>query len=190
MSTLTRTISILKPVIFVSWVVALGRLVAEACTTDMNFLGMLSVYGVIAFLFLYSAFTGAFDALGWKGVFVGSLVLTVSCLFVPNAIAYSVGQFQGWNHGRFHVDAEHYVIQKPLMEKGMGLFEAKAKSEEILGRPDPTRGPPIADTVGGKIKTGLTVAALTMIGGVVWSLLWGTLFIGIPSTIRRRRASR
>ncbi|MBK6942714.1 MAG: hypothetical protein IPH13_21275 [Planctomycetes bacterium] len=190
MSTLRNTISILKPVIFVSWVVAAGRLFAEACTTDMNFLGMLSVYGVIAFLFLYSAFTGAFDALGWKGVFVGSLVLTVSCLFVPNAIAYTVGQFRGWNHGRFQFDAEHAAIQKPLMEKGMGLFEAKEESGKILGRPDPTRGPPIADTPGGKLKTGLTVAALTMIGGVVWSLLWGTLFIGIPSTIRRRRAGR
>lgn len=190
MSTLRNTISILKPVIYVAWVVAAGRLVAEACTTDMNFLGMLSVYGVIAFLFLYSAFTGAFDALGWKGVFVGSLVLTVSCLFVPNAIAYSVAQFRGWNHGRFQHDAEHYAIQKPLMDQGMGLFEAKAESAKILGRPDPTRSPPVADTAAGKIKTAMTIAALTMIGGVVWSLLWGTLFIGIPSTIRRRRASR
>lgn len=189
MSILSRSVSGLKPLIFVAWFVAAMRLVADACTTDLNFLGMLSVYGVIAFVFLYAGFSGILDALVWKPLLLGSVVLGVTCFFVPNTIAYSVAQFQGWNHGRFQVDAEHYAIQKPLMENGMGLFEAKAKSEEILGRPDPTRGPPIAETTGGKIKVAATIGAFTTIAGTLWSLVFGTLFVGIPATFRRRRAA-
>ncbi len=189
MSLIRDTLRILKPLIFVCWIVAAVRLVVEARTKDVNVVAMVSVYATVFVVFLFAGFTGQFDRLRWKGLFIAPLVLGIACWTVPNFIAYSIGQFAGWNHGRFLVDAEHYAIQKPLIEGGMSIFEAKAKSEEILKREDPSRTAPIAPTSAGKILTALSVAGFTTIGGVVWSLVFGLLLVGIPATVRSRRSS-
>lgn len=47
---------------------------------------------------------------------------------------------------------------------------------------------PIAATAIGKIGSGLTTAGGTFIGGILWSILWGSLLIWIPARWRKRQA--
>ena len=54
-----------------------------------------------------------------------------------------------------------------------------------LGFEGKTRGPPIADTAGGKVATAIQVGGLTSIGGFVWTLVMGLVLIGIPASRRR-----
>jgi hypothetical protein len=175
------------PIVLVCWVVTGLRLVFEGLTTDLNVVAMFSLYMTIAVIFLFAGITGVLDHLAWKPLLLGSVVIGLACFFVPNSIAYSVAQFKGWQHGRFYVDQEHWAVQKKLMEDdGMGMFEASDKAAELIGRKPETRGPPPADTTLGKLQAGLLVGSITCVIGALWSLLLGTLFVGIPATVRRR----
>lgn len=75
------------------------------------------------------------------------------------SIAYTTGQFLGWNHGRFHYG-------------GPGDPANKADT--------------IAATALGKIGTGAFVALLTTVAGTVWCTLWGTLLIWLPGRFGRK----
>jgi hypothetical protein len=103
MGVLKESLAGLKPVIYVAWIVAAARILAEALTTDLNVVAMLSVYAAIAVMFLFAGFTGQLDRLVWKPLLLGALVLGIACWFIPSTIAYGVAQFQGWDHGRFGV---------------------------------------------------------------------------------------
>lgn len=70
---------ILKPLIFVCWIIAALRLVAEFATDDVNVIAMLSVYSTLFVLFLFSAFTGCFDSLRGASFFAGALLIGVTC---------------------------------------------------------------------------------------------------------------
>ena len=52
-----------------------------------------------------------------------------------------------------------------------------------------TQSAPIAATSAGKIQAGLVVGALTALGGSVWSIVWSTLVIWLPSYVRRRKVA-
>lgn len=182
-----ETLRGLKPVIYVTWIVAIARLVAEARTTDLNVVAMFSVYMTIAILFLFAGFTGVLDGLVWKRLLLGSVVLGVACWSLPNFVAYSVAQFQGWNHGRFYSDPRHAEVQQRLQEEeGLSYFDARDRSGEVLGYPDPSRGPLPVPTAAGKLSAAATIAAFTGIAGTLWSLVLGIVLVGIPAALRRR----
>ena len=188
MGVIRTSIAGLKPIIYVAWIVAAIRFAAEAGTTDLNFIAMASVYMAIFVIFLLAGFTGQLDALVWKPLLVGSLVLGIACWLLPNGIAYGVAQFRGWNHGRFHHDYEFRAAEERHRKAGNDDEQAVKKAEAELGRSDQTRCPPVADTSAGKLLTALSLAGGTGLAGTVWSLLFGTLFVGIPASVRRRRA--
>ncbi len=187
MGVLQRSFSGLKPVILTAWIVAAGRLVTEACTTDLNVVAMLSVYATIAVIFLFAGFTGVLDALAWKSLLVGALLLGVLCFGLPNAISYSVAQFKGWSHGRFYSDTQFVTLQKKFEDAGDGFWDSREKAAKELGREDTSRGPPIGATTMDKLKAAGTVGVFTSIGGTVWSLVLGILLVGIPASVRRKR---
>jgi hypothetical protein len=187
MSLVRQSLAGVLPIVFVCWVVTGLRLLFEGLTTDLNVVAMFSLYMAIAVIFLFAGFTGVLDHLVWKPLLLGSVVIGLACFFVPNSIAYSVAQFKGWQHGRFYVDQEHWAVQKSLLqEQGMGFFESRAEAEKVIGRESETRGPPPEDTAVGKVQAGLLVGAITGVIGTLWSLVLGTLFVGIPATVRRR----
>jgi hypothetical protein len=187
MNLVRQSVAGVLPIVLVCWVVTGLRLLFEGLTTDLNVVAMFSLYMAIAVIFLFAGFTGVLDHLVWKPLLLGSVVIGLACFFVPNSIAYSVAQFKGWQHGRFYVDQEHWAVQKPLwQEQGMGFFESKAEAEKLIGRKSETRGPPPEATAVGKVQAGLLVGAITGVIGTLWSLLLGTLFVGIPATVRRR----
>ena len=78
---------------------------------------------------------------------------------ISNSLAYTTGQFLGWQHGRFYYG----------------------------GPDDPAnRAAPIAATALGKLGWGLLQGLLTSIGGTVWCTAWGTLLVWLPARLRRR----
>jgi len=180
-----ETFQALNPIIYVAWIVAVLRLITEALTTDLNIIGMMSVYMTTWVLLLYCGFTGLLDTLVWKKLFLGAGILAVCCWFVPNTIAYTVAQFQEWDHGRFHVSVEHDELAAKYREEGMGVFEAGAKATEELGV-ERSRTGPRAETTGGRLLAGLGVGFFTSIAGFLWCAVFGSLFVGIPAPRRRR----
>ena len=46
---------------------------------------------------------------------------------------------------------------------------------------------PIAVTAGGKIVSGLKTASQTFVGGLLWSIVWGSALIWVPSRWRKRQ---
>ncbi len=189
MNLVKRSFAILKPVIWTSWIVAAIRLAIEARTTDMNVVAMFSVYATIVVLFLFAAFSGALDALAWKPLFVGALLLGVLCFGIPNTISYAVAQFEGWSHGRFYSDPDATKLLRKYQDAGDGFWKAREKAQAELGHEDMTRGPPIGRTTGEKLTAALTVGGATSIAGTLWSLVLGILLIGIPASMRRRRST-
>lgn len=181
-----------RPIIWVLWAVAAVRLVMDAAAAgkehDQNVAFMVSVYAGSAILFLHNGITGAMDHVGWKRLLGGCVVVTVLCWSIPNGISYSVAQFAGWTHGRFYVDPEEYALLEKYQAEGMGVMEAMDKVKEDLDRWT-TRGDPPQDTTGGKLGVGLKMMALTGIAGVVWNLAVGSLLLGVPMSLRRRRGS-
>jgi hypothetical protein len=186
---LRETIALLKPVIYVGWVVAAIRLAVEALTTDLNYVATASVYAAVFVLFLFAGFTGQLDALIWKRLPLAALVLGVACWLLPNTITYGIAQFQGWTHGRFAFDREHRDLQERFVAQGLTEDEAETKANAELGRTERTRSGPVADTTGGKIGTALALGGGTGLAGTLWSLGLGALLIGLPATARRRRAA-
>lgn len=182
-----ETFQALKPIIYAAWIVAILRLITEALTTDLNIVAMMSVYMTIWVLLLYSGITGLLDQLVWKKLFVGAGILAVCCWFVPNSIAYTVAQFQEWNHGRFYVSEEHDALSALYRDEGLGMFEAGSKATEELGV-ERSRTGPRAETSGGRILAGLGVGFFTSIAGFLWCAVFGSLLVGIPATMRRRKA--
>lgn len=186
----TDTFQTLKPIVFTLWIVAVARLVAEALTENLNVIGMISVYGAVAAIFLFAGFTGQLDFLTGRRLFAGAFVLAVSCWFLPNSIAYTTAQFAGWTHGRFFYDHEYHDLVATLGEDGMDEKAAAKEAVERLGHGDRTRTAPPADTATGKVKAGVFVGLLTTLAGMLWCLLTGALFLGVPARFRRRMSVR
>ncbi len=96
-------------IVAVAWIVAAVRLGLDFRQQDdpvVVLLGMpwrvaLGVYYTIPVLLLIGALKGAFAGLGWPKLMLAVALLAVLCWFVPNSIAYTTGQLQGWTHGRF-----------------------------------------------------------------------------------------
>lgn len=120
------------------------------------------VYYLMPVALLVVGLRGLWGPIPWPKM-LGSIA--VMCLLVwgiPNTLAYTTGQFLGWQHGRFHYG----------------------------GPDDPaTRAAPIAATTWGKLGWGVLQGVLTSVAGTIWCTVWGTLVIWLPARLRRRRAS-
>ena len=186
MQLLKETWRAFRPMIWVLWAVAAVRLAMDAIAEDDKTAFMMSVYASSGVLFLYTGITGAMDHVGWKRLLVGCLMLAVLCWCIPNGIAYTVAQFQGWAHGRFFADVEEYELLERFEAEGMSTFEAMDAVREELGHFE-TRFEPQKETTGGRLAVAWTTAGLTAIAGAVWCLGFGILLLGIPMSLRRRR---
>ncbi|MBM3265897.1 MAG: hypothetical protein FJY97_21105 [candidate division Zixibacteria bacterium] len=132
------------------WIIAVIRFALEITAPDQAmFFGV--YYGMVV-AYLYYGIKGKMDDLSWARLAQAMVMIALLVWFIPNAIAYSVAQFMGWQHGRF--------------------------AEETSG--------PIQPTASGKIMSGVGTAFGTFIGGTVWSLVLGTLFIWVPGLLRKR----
>jgi hypothetical protein len=93
----------IRGLVLFGWAVAMVRFVAEALWHPGRgdpfwFLG---VYFLMPIAFLVIGIRGTFDDLRWPKIALIALLLGVLVWGVPNAIIYTVAQFQGWTHGRF-----------------------------------------------------------------------------------------
>lgn len=113
----------------------------------------LVLIGLVVGLIRYALEFGARDAAMWFGVYyvmpIAILVIglrrswgdirwptllgtmLVTCLVVwgvPNALAYTTGQFQGWQHGRFAPDRAAPIAATALGKLGWGVLQGVATS--------------------------------------------------------------
>ena len=56
------------------------------------------------------------------------------------------------------------------------------------GRFQAARSAPLSPTAMGKIVSGLGSSVITLVGGMVWSVAFGTLLIWLPARLRRGKA--
>lgn len=160
-----------RPVVVVAWVVAAARLVVDATLKPAIFdpLSLASVFYVVPLLLLWIGVSGTWDSLSYGRMLGAFLFIAVACWTIPNSATYTIGQFQGWTHGRFKPPRPEYVSS---------------------GERDPeARAAPIAPTAGGKIAAGLIIGGLGTIAGFVWTTAFGSLFVALPARARRRRAA-
>ena len=142
----------IKPLVFFGWVVAAIRFALEFVAPQQAW--FFGVYWLMPIALIYFGVQHKLEHVAWPRLALSMVLLGVLVWFVPNAIAYTTAQFQGWSHGRFAPQ---------------------------------TQSAPIAPTPGAKIGTGLTVAALTALGGSFWCIVWSTLVIWLPGYLRRRK---
>lgn len=120
------------------------------------------VYYVMPVVLLVIGLRGLWGDIGF-GRMLGTIALM--CLLVwgiPNTLAYTTGQFLGWQHGRFHYG----------------------------GPDDPgNRAAPIAATALAKLGWGMLQGLLTSVAGTIWCTAFGSLLIWLPARLRRRKAA-
>jgi hypothetical protein len=137
--------------VYFGWAVAMIRYALEfVAPTASMYVG---VYYAMPLALLYCAIRRKLDHLSWPRLALAMILMGVCVWLVPNAIAYTTGQFLGWQHGRFTPQE---------------------------------RSAPVAETALGKVTTALTVAGATTIAGSLWSILWATVLIWVPRTVRQR----
>ncbi|MBL8730617.1 MAG: hypothetical protein JNM25_19525 [Planctomycetes bacterium] len=121
------------------------------------------VYYVMPIAFLVVGLRGLWGDITWPKLLGSMAVMCLIVWGIPNTLAYTTGQFLGWQHGRFYhggtEDAEH------------------------------TRAAPIAATTLGKLGWGALQGLLTSVAGTIWCTLWGTVLIWLPARLRRAKAA-
>ncbi|MBX3461639.1 MAG: hypothetical protein KF830_00570 [Planctomycetes bacterium] len=122
----------------------------------------IGVYYVMPIALLVIGLQRRWGDIGWLALLGTTAVLCLLVWGIPNTLAYTTGQFLGWQHGRFHYG----------------------------GPDDPhNRAAPIAASTLGKLGWGVLQGLLTAVAGTIWCTFWATLFVWLPARLRRRRAT-
>jgi len=161
----------IRPLVFLLWVVAAARLALDAALKPelTHPAALVSVYYVSALAFVVIGVTRRWAYFGFKRLLAACALLGMLAWSVPDAVTYTVGQFQGWTHGRFRPEDPSVVA--------------------ATGKDDATRSAPLQDTPAKKLAAGLGVGVLTGLAGFLWSLAWTSVLVGVPNTIVRRRSA-
>ncbi|MSR75945.1 MAG: hypothetical protein EXS14_10810 [Planctomycetes bacterium] len=151
----------LKPLVIFGWTVAALRLVFEFVAATRPDLQPYTMYFGIVYVMpvalLVAAWRKTFAEFTFGRLALAMWVLALLTWGLPNAISYTVGQFQEWTFGRFH---------------GIG------HNAHTL---------PVADTVLSKLGTGIGVGLMTHIMGTVGCLVLATVLIWLPKRLMRRK---
>lgn len=161
--------------ILIGLVVGFARYAYEWTVEPKDELGepakFLGLWYVMPVVLLIGAFRGLFTGLNWKRSFLGVFMACFLVWAVPNSVAYTTGQLQGWNFSRFHYDYEFEKAQK-AHDKGKETGVPVPTPQELLGRDTTqTRTAPRGDSTAKQIGMGVGIGLFTgLIGGVAMSL--------------------
>jgi hypothetical protein len=160
----------IRGIVFFGWLIAAIRLILDATVhpAEKTWGWWIGVDILLPIAFIVVGIKGTLDDVPWPKYLLIALVFGVLIWGVPNLISYTTGQFMGWQHGRF----------EPMVKEPGKFF------------PKSGHAPPLADSAGGKILTGLQVAGGSAAFGTVASLLVATLLIWLPGKIRRNRRAQ
>ncbi len=113
----------LAPLVLIGWTVAAIRLVLEfAAPEESMFFG---VYYAMPVALLWAGMTGRFRGVRVPHYLLGIFVVALLVWTVPNAITYTLGQFLGWEHGRFQPAVQSAPIAESALAKlGTGVMVA------------------------------------------------------------------
>jgi hypothetical protein len=100
--TLSQTWRYVRWLVFFGWIVAGIRYILEFVAPEQAW--YFGVYFVMPLAYLYYGITGKMDDLSWKHLALAMIMVAFFVWFIPNAVAYTTGQFMGWQHGRFAAD--------------------------------------------------------------------------------------
>ncbi len=109
----------IRPLVFIGWGVAAIRLGLEWTEPAATY--WFGLYFVMPLPLLYLGWRGRFDGLSWPRLALAMFVLAICVWGLTNAVTYSVGQFMGWQHGRFAPNRAAPIEDNPLMKVVRGL---------------------------------------------------------------------
>lgn len=89
----------IRPLVFIGWGIAAVRLALEFVAPDASM--YVGVYYLMPIVLIAYSVKKRFDDLLFLRLMLGMLIVGVLVWGLPNFIAYSTAQFQGWEHGRF-----------------------------------------------------------------------------------------
>ncbi len=151
-----------RPVVLFGWVVAALRLLLDWCASTRPSLQPLTMFvGVYALMPLgiaVATWKGRFDGFRWRRLALAMWLVALLCWGLPNAVAYSAGQFGGWDFGRF------------------------------VGTGEEARTAPIQDGTALKLLAGAGVGLMTHLLGTVWCVVWASALRGLRHLLTRRKA--
>lgn len=147
------------PLVVIGWLLAATRLVLDFTVPEWPLTMFIGLYYGMPVVLLWVGATGRWGTIGWRRMAFSLFVACALIWGVWNSVAYTVGQFMEWEHGRFF--------------PGGPEQEARASA--------------VADSIPGKLGAGLLHGLLSSLASTVWCTVFGTLFIWLPAKRRANR---
>ena len=91
----------IRPLVLLGWGVAAIRFALEFFPKGRESAFGMSVFFVVAGGIILLANEGRFAALSYPKLLLSAFLLGLLCWTLPNIVAYTTAQFQGWTFGRF-----------------------------------------------------------------------------------------
>ena len=113
----------LFPLVVLGWLLAAVRLGLDATLPDWPPTMYFGLYLVMPVGLLWVGLTGRWGPIGWWRM-VGTMLVLVALVWgVWNSIAYTVGQFMEWTHGRFFPGEDRATLALPRDEAAKVMKE-------------------------------------------------------------------
>jgi hypothetical protein len=109
----------MRPIILFGLAVAAVRFALDCAQLDVAM--WLGVYFLMPVALIVAGIRGTYDDLKWLRLAVAMILVAVCCWFVPNSVAYTTGQFLGWQHGRFAPGRAAPIAESAWMKILAGL---------------------------------------------------------------------
>lgn len=174
----------LRPWILILWVVAAVRYFIDFREVDAPIVfatgpiqwtaDWVSVNYVVVPLLLVMGFVGVFRGWSWGRCLKALALLAVLCWSIPNGIAYTTGQFQEWQHGRYRgqnlavVDGQTVTFEE---DDGPPAGATDVRMARTM---------PLGETTAEKLTRGVGIGLVTVLAGFIWMFLWFHLFVYLP----------
>ena len=112
----------LLPVVLFGWCVAAIRLALDFQWPDGKVTMYFGVFYTVPLVLVWIGVTRRWGLIGWKAMAWTMLCVGALVWGLPNAISYTIGQFNGWQHGRFDPGRAAPVQEGALMKVGAGVL--------------------------------------------------------------------
>ncbi len=80
------------------------------------------VYYVMPIVLAYAIARGTLDSVRWRPLLLASLIVALAGWTIPNILAYTTAQFQGWQHGRFSPERGPALADTTLTKLAAGTL--------------------------------------------------------------------
>lgn len=153
------------PLVIFGWIVAAIRLALDAGWPEATVTWYFGLFVLMPVAIAVIGLRGRWGPIPWLRMAGTMVVVALLVWGIGNAIAYTVAQFAGWQHGRFAPGVEVVGADGTTVREG-------------------GRSAPLQDTAIAKLGVGLLHGLLSSVAASVWCTVFGTLLVWLPARLR------